>query len=132
MGLRIALAGLGLLHLLTGLWMLAAPEGWYQAVPGVMATGPMNMHFITDIGLAFAASGAGLLMALRPGIAAAALALAGSVWPMLHGLFHLVLWLMQGVPPNPRRLVSEGIGVMLVSFVGFALAVLRARKQGVF
>jgi hypothetical protein len=33
--------------------MLASPEGWYLAVPGVTTTGPFNQHFVRDIGLIF-------------------------------------------------------------------------------
>ena len=54
---RLILVLLGLIHLANGLWMLTAPEAWYAAVPGVAMTGPLNHHFIQDIGLAFLASG---------------------------------------------------------------------------
>ena len=42
--------GLGAGFLANGLVMLAAPLGWYDAVPGVPATGPFNPHFVRDIG----------------------------------------------------------------------------------
>jgi predicted small lipoprotein YifL len=74
---RWLLGLLGLLQLINGLWMLLAPESWYAAVPGVTLEGPFNHHFIGDIGFAFIASGAGMLMAFRPGKTAATLALAG-------------------------------------------------------
>ena len=34
-----------------GLFMLIAPEAWYEFVPGVTDTGFFNQHFIRDIGL---------------------------------------------------------------------------------
>src|SRR5688572_21425144 len=34
-----------------GLFMLVAPEPWYNLVPGVTDTGPFNQHFIRDIGI---------------------------------------------------------------------------------
>ena len=36
-----------------GVFMLASPESWYFAVPGVTSTGPFNQHFLRDIGLIF-------------------------------------------------------------------------------
>ena len=41
--------------LANGLWMLFAPAHWYQNLPaGVPDTGPLNVHFVRDIGAAFA------------------------------------------------------------------------------
>jgi hypothetical protein len=131
MAMRLILALLGLFHLMNGMWMLIDPHGWYLAVPGVVDAGPMNHHFIVDIGLAFVASGAGMMAALRTGKTPAILALAGATWPALHALFHVWGWIVDGVPHDARVLISTGIGVILVSFLGIALAWLRARKEGV-
>ena len=127
---RGLLAVLGLIHLATGVFMIGDPEGWYWATPGVSRTGPMNHHFIVDIGLAFLASGAGMAMSLRTGRTAAALALAGAVWPALHALFHISEWLASGFPRDPLVALVETLGVVFVSFLGLALAFLRARKEG--
>jgi hypothetical protein len=125
------LALLGLFHLINGLWMIAAPAAWYAAVPGVVATGPLNHHFIVDIGFAFVASGAGMTAGLLAGARAAPFALAGATWPCLHGLFHIWEWISAGLPHDPRELLSTGIGVIVVSLGGFALAWMRARQEGV-
>ena len=127
---RLILVLLGLLHLANGLWMLTAPEAWYAAVPGVAMTGPLNHHFIQDIGLAFLASGAGLALAFRPGAVAAALALAGATWPMLHALLHIWGWVAHGFPADTRIAISEVIGVVAVSVFGFGLAWMNARREG--
>jgi hypothetical protein len=63
--------GLALLALGIGVnaaWMLADPAGWYRELPaGVPDTGPLNAHFVRDIGCAFATFAAGLaLAAWRP------------------------------------------------------------------
>ena len=52
-------------HDANGVLMLFAPEAWYAFVPDVTETGPANLHFIRDIGLAFVASAAGLVAATR-------------------------------------------------------------------
>src|ERR687898_1435706 len=41
----------GLFLSLNGLFMLVAPEVWYEFVPGVTDTGFFNQHFIRDIGI---------------------------------------------------------------------------------
>jgi hypothetical protein len=70
-----------------GVWMLIRPEIWYYAIPGVTGTGPLNPHFIRDIGCAYLVAGAGLLsMATRPREAWPA-ALAGVAFLALHASF---------------------------------------------
>ena len=72
-----------------GLIMLAAPAGWYMAVPGVIETGPFNPHFVRDVGVAYLVCGAALTWfaidrAARPA------ALAGAAFLTLHALVHLL------------------------------------------
>jgi hypothetical protein len=122
MALRITLALIGIFNVGNGVYMLVAPQAWYGAVPGVAASGPMNTHFIVDVGFAFIASGAGQLLGLKASRAGAAFALAGSVWPALHAAFHVWGWLTHGLPGEPAALWSEVAGVVLVAAVGLVLA----------
>jgi len=84
----IVACALGLLLAANGLTMLANPAAWYGAVPGVSDTGPLNEHFVRDIGTAY----------LVAGTAFAAFALSSKVWPAalsaaafvsLHAVVHL-------------------------------------------
>ncbi len=126
---RLGLLVLGLVHVLNGAFMILAPERWYAAVPGVSMTGPLNHHFVADIGLAFLASGTGLLLGLRKGAQAAAFAAAGATWPVLHALLHISGWLQHGLPEEPAASLSEIIGVMAVGVLGAAAAWSRSRKE---
>jgi hypothetical protein len=65
--MRPLLAALAVYFGANGLFMLAAPAAWYHAVPGATGTGPINIHFIRDIGLGFLAAAAGLALAARRG-----------------------------------------------------------------
>jgi hypothetical protein len=57
-----ALAGtLGLGLTVNGLVMLVAPACWYHRLPGVSASGPLNGHFVRDIGCADLMVGAAVL-----------------------------------------------------------------------
>jgi hypothetical protein len=55
-------AALGIGTLANGLWMLFSPFTWYTNLPaGIPDTGPINFHFVHDIGVMFSVAGAGAL-----------------------------------------------------------------------
>lgn len=128
---RTGLLVLGLLTLVNGLLMIVAPGTWYTLTPGVAPTGPMNPHFIRDIGLAFAASGTGLAAGARAGRTPALLALAGASWPALHALFHVTLWLTHGFPQGLAVQLTEAIGVVSLGILATWFAYARAKDEGV-
>lgn len=132
MAVRAMLLILGAFHVLNGAYMLLAPMNWYMAVPGVSATGPLNHHFISDIALAFLASGTGLMLGARARPWAGTAAMAGATWPALHALLHIAGWLEHGFPTAPPVIVSELIGVVGIGILGIALAWSRLRQEGVF
>ncbi|HEY1962040.1 MAG TPA: hypothetical protein VGG69_06455 [Rhizomicrobium sp.] len=131
MAVRAILILLGVLAAANGLWMLASPEGWYAAIPGVTMTGPNNHHFVSDIGLAYLASGMGMVVAMRATAVGAALALSGATWPLLHAGLHVWGWITHGFPSEANVAISEAVGVVLIGVMGFVLALVNARKQGV-
>lgn len=127
---RILLLLLGVLHVVSGVFMLVAPGVWYVVVPGVVMTGPFNAHFIYDIGMAFVASGIGLAYGARPGRTAAIVACAGAVWPVLHALIHIKGWAANGLPSDANVAISEAVGVVAMAALGAGLAWLRVRGEG--
>ncbi len=128
MVVRVFLAILGVFHLANGLAMLAFPAAWAAAVVHLGAPDPLHFHFIADIGMAFLASGAGLLLGARRGVANAAWAAAGAAWPALHALLHVKEWILDGPPPTMGDAINEGLGVIAVGALGVALAWARRRK----
>ena len=74
-----------------GLFTLGDPAAWYAAVPGVPMTGPLNPHFVRDIGCAYVVAGAALA-AFAFDARARAAALAGGAFLALHALVHLWDW----------------------------------------
>ena len=87
--MRVLLAvilGLGLG--VNGLFMLGMPDAWYALYPGVAETGPLNPHFVRDIGAAYLVSGGALLIFAIDARARMA-ALAGAAFLGLHALVHL-------------------------------------------
>lgn len=86
---RIIAAIAAAVSALNGLMMLADGPGWYARVPGVTDTGPLNAHFIQDIGMAFLVAGLALAArAWRPRYWPAGLAGAGFLAG--HAAIHLV------------------------------------------
>lgn len=62
----VVVAAIAVLGVANGIWMLLDPGHWYEHLPaGVPDTGPLNSHFVRDIGCAFLATGIGLLWAVR-------------------------------------------------------------------
>lgn len=80
------IVGLGLVA--NGLTMLAVPDAWYDLVPGVSQTGPLNLHFVRDIGAAYLVAG-GTLVWFAVDRAARPAALAGAAFLAIHALIHL-------------------------------------------
>jgi hypothetical protein len=126
---RALLVLLGLLHIVNGAFMLLAPGVWYTMVPGVIDTGPMNQHFVYDVGMAFVASGAMLALGARAATGAATFAIAGATWPALHALIHIWGWLTMGFPSDRQAAISEAVAVAGLGLLGVALAWLRAKGE---
>jgi len=87
----IVLGLFALSNLANGVWMLAAPVHWYHTLPaGVPDFGPMNEHFVRDIGCAFTLLGVGLaIAAVLPAWRVPALAAATGFY-LLHALVHVL------------------------------------------
>ena len=62
-GWRFIFLLFGFLNLISALWMLISPEHWYYNLPvGIPESGPLNIHFIRDIGCIFLLLGCALVM----------------------------------------------------------------------
>ncbi|MCC6766152.1 MAG: hypothetical protein IT293_15950 [Deltaproteobacteria bacterium] len=82
------LSGLG--NLVNGLWMLADPAHWYVTLPAAVPDfGPLNEHFVRDIGSAFAMLGLALVWgAARAEVRLPVLVLV-TLFNALHALVHV-------------------------------------------
>ncbi len=62
---KIILGLFALGNLGNGLWMLASPAHWYIHLPGnIPGSGPLNEHFVRDIGCIFLLMGIALAIAV--------------------------------------------------------------------
>ena len=125
----ILLVLLGALQIANALWMLIAPESWYAVLPaGVPDTGPLNVHFVRDIGCAFLATGFALVWAAATSKVAVRFACIGvaSVFAVGHGVVHL-LDLSQGAL-GPRHWMLDLPSVFVPALLLLALTLHSARE----
>jgi uncharacterized protein YjeT (DUF2065 family) len=80
----------GLLNVANGLWMLLAPAHWYQHLPAAVPdTGPLNTHFVRDIGAAFTTIGVALCVAAPQAERHRGTLLAAMLFYVLHAVVHV-------------------------------------------
>jgi uncharacterized protein YjeT (DUF2065 family) len=116
----------GLFLSLNGLFMLVAPQVWYEFVPGVTDTGFFNQHFIRDIGIIQlflgVAFGIGMIRPERRiGLWAAA-----TLWLGAHALFHL--WEVAVGICAPAVVLRDFPAVSLPAIVGAVLTLWAIRQ----
>jgi len=123
---------LGIAAIANGIYMLAAPESWYFAVPDVTTTGPFNQHFVRDIGIVFLFLGGSFLLgAARPELRIAFWA-APSIWLSAHALFHF--WEVAVGICGPSAIARDFPAVTLPAIIGLAItawAITQARTASV-
>lgn len=116
--LTVAVA-VGVGSAVNGLYMLASPEPWYYAVPGVTMTGPFNQHFVRDIGLIYLFTGAALLVGAVRERQRVVLWAVPTVWLAGHALFHF--WEVAVGICSASAIPRDFPGVTLPAIVGAAL-----------
>jgi hypothetical protein len=122
----IVLGIFALSNLVNGAWMLAAPVHWYENLPAAVPDfGPLNEHFVRDIGCIFTLLGVGLAIgAVVPRWRVAACAAAAAFYG-LHALVH-VLDTMRGlVGPEHWMIDLPGVYVPAVLLAGLTWLVSR-------
>ncbi len=123
-----ALAIFGVANLGNAAWMLADPAGWYAGLPAAVPdTGPLNTHFVRDIGSAFAVMGAALLLAaVRPALRAPMIA-AVALFYVLHALVHVTDTIAGRLPASHWAIDAPGVYVPAVIMVALTWAASRSR-----
>jgi len=106
----LGVAALG--NLANGAWMLVDPAHWYATLPaGVPDFGPLNEHFVRDIGCAFVVQG--VVLAIAAVVASWRLAACGAValFYVMHAVVHVLDTLRGLVGPEHWRIDLSGVYV---------------------
>jgi hypothetical protein len=109
------LIGVGGLAVATASYIWVGTAHWYDMVPGVRQTGPLNLHFARDVGLAYFASGVAMIWGGAKQDPSAALC--GAAWPVLHALFHVWIWLHRGLALDAIAATNLA-GIQLPAYLG--------------
>ena len=112
------------------LWMLADPAGWYEGLPAAVPdTGPLNTHFVRDIGSAFGVMSAALLLAAaRPALRVPMLGLV-SMFYVLHALVHVTDTLAGRLPASHWSIDAPGVYVPALLLLGVTWGASRAASR---
>ena len=73
--------------------MLVSPATWYENHPGVADHGPLNAHFVRDIGCANLVAGAAIVLAIVMADKSRTLLAGATAFLSLHAAIHLGEWL---------------------------------------
>ena len=121
--MRILAIVLGALMAANGVYMFVDPGSWYAAVPGVPDTGPLNPHFVRDIGIAYGVAGTAIIWGqFGGGWRTTAL---GAAFLALHSLLHIGETIMGH---HHNVLLNEVLAVHLPAWLAVAIAFLQRRQ----
>ncbi|KPD10485.1 MULTISPECIES: hypothetical protein [Rhodobacterales] len=117
---KTVLIAVGGLSLVTAAYIWTATNHWYDSIPGVSLTGPLNFHFAKDVALAYLASGAALVWAGVKHDRSAGLC--GALWLVFHAVFHIWIWIHRGSPMDVVALTNL-TGIQLPAFLAMWAAI---------
>lgn len=126
--LVLALAALG--NLANGAWMLASPHDWYWQLPAAVPdTGPLNEHFVRDLGATFTVLAVALFAAAL--VPAARVALVGlvSLFYALHAGIHVHDTVRGLLPPSHWTIDFPGVYLPALLMLAVVYALRRAQVR---
>lgn len=126
MKLNIFAAILGLGFTVTGIFAFAYPVLFFGLLGDYY--GAFNSHFVKDAGIAFFSSGCLLILSVKITKWAVPLTLGGSLFIILHGVFHIQM-LAMGMAPTLLDVAREILIIITPSVFTALLLVFRMRED---
>jgi hypothetical protein len=125
----IVLGLFGAGNLINGAWMLASPAHWYINLPAdVPGSGPLNEHFVRDIGCIFFLLGVALVVSIwRRRLRVTAMT-AAAAYSAAHALVHVVDQARGLFTPEHLRVDIGPIYVTTLLLVGLTWKLWRDEK----
>jgi hypothetical protein len=122
--LKVITLGLAGLMAANGAYMFMDPLAWYHAIPGVPDTGPLNIHFVRDIGIAYFTAGVAIAWSeFGAGWRATAV---GAMFISLHALLHAGETILGH---HHDVLINELLAVHLPAVLAIMIAVVQRRNH---
>lgn len=113
--------------IINGASMLFSPARWFWSVPDVALTGGYNGHFIRDIGIVYALTGAGLLVGALSPRHRPVLFGAAAAWLSSHAAFHIAEVVL-GICGSDV-LARSFVGVILPGVTALGLCATALRRE---
>ena len=116
-------------NLANGVWMLADPAHWYATLPAAVPDfGPLNEHFVRDIGSTFAMLGLALVWgAAQRGVRLPVLVLV-TLFNALHALVHVWDTSRGLVGPEHWGIDFPAVYLPTIVLVGLTVALVRGAE----
>jgi len=126
MNLNIFAAILGLAFSATGVFAFSYPETFFGLLGDYY--GVFNNHFVKDAGIAFFSAGCLLLLSIKMQKWSVPLTLGGSLFIILHGIFHVQM-LAMGMAPTALDVAKELLIIISPSLFTALLLALRIKEH---
>ena len=126
MKLNILTIILGIGFTVTGIFAFACPETFFGLLGKYY--GAFNNHFVKDAGIAFFSAGCLILLSTRITKWCVPLTLGGSLFIILHGVFHVQM-LAMGMAPTALDVAKEILIIISPSILTALLLFLRIREH---
>ena len=120
---------LGSISIGNGLWMLFFAASWYKNIPaGIEDTGPLNTHFVHDIGLVYFLVGVGAIWCAMNLEKCFPIHLTLTLFVAGHALIHIVEILVGLLPPSHWLIDFPLIFLPAILLIGLTKPVRRLYK----
>jgi hypothetical protein len=126
MKLNILAVILGIGFTVTGIFAFVCPETFFGLLGKYY--GAFNNHFVKDAGIAFFSAGCLILLSTRITKWCVPLTLGGSLFIILHGVFHVQM-LAMGMAPTALDVAKEILIIISPSILTALLLVFRIREH---
>jgi len=126
MKLNVLAFVLGAAFTITGVFAFVSPEVFFGLLGNYY--GVFNSHFVKDAGIAFFSSGGLILLSCRISKWSVPLTLGGSLFIILHALFHVQM-LAMGMAPTALDVAKELLIIISPSVATAVLLALRIKEQ---
>jgi hypothetical protein len=102
--------------------MMVAPAGWYWDLPAAVPdTGPLNAHFVRDIGAAFFTIGVAFLVTAPSARRYRGVVLAAALFFVLHAVLHVADLISARLPADHWLIDVPGVFLPALALVVLSL-----------
>src|SRR5258706_16379619 len=115
---------LGSFATVNGTAMMVAPEPYF--LRAAVETGPLNLHFVRDVGAAYLTSGIAALWAAREPVWRAPLVSGAALFQLLHAAVHV--FESAAGEQSAKRLLGDAAAVYLPTLILAAIALHALRR----